>query len=127
MKNLTTTLCLTIAFALVAVALVTSPAHAKIFGFRCDEEQMVLYITVYDDGTPNRIGVEWGIGSKALVYNDPMNDGWVVVELNGIGLPQTLTTIMPDGRAIHSRHSTDLSGTVIGPSQTEISCRRVDF
>ncbi len=120
-----------LAFALVVAALVTSPANAKIFGFLCDEEQATfrggLYITIYDDGSPARIGVEWGIGSKALVYNDPMNDGWVVVELNGIGLPQTLTTIMPDGRAIHSRHSTDLSGTVIGPSQTEISCRRVDF
>jgi len=95
------------ALPLLMVSLIFSaPAHAEILGFRCDG----FYITIYDDGTPARIGIDWGIGSKALVYDDPRNNSWVVVELNGVGLPITLTTIMPDGRAIHSSQSTDVLG-----------------
>ncbi|NQV80918.1 MAG: hypothetical protein HQ495_10220 [Alphaproteobacteria bacterium] len=122
---------LILALAVGLTMLFTGPANAKIFGFLCDEENVLfrdqLYITVYDDGTPARIGTQWGIGNKALVYADPLNDAWVVVELNTDGLPDTLTTIMPDGRAIHSRHTIDVFGLVLVPSQTEISCRRVDF
>jgi hypothetical protein len=85
---------------------------------------MAPLITIYDDGSPSRIGVEAGVGNKAQAYFDPPTGATVVVEFNGVGLPDTLTTINRDGKAIHSRHLLTVPEGWFLPSQVVGQCDR---
>ena len=38
------------------------------------------FITIYDDGSPSRVGVEVGVGTKAKVYLDPPTGATILVE-----------------------------------------------
>jgi len=113
------------AVIVVIVLVVARPVLAETFGFLCEPSS--IHVTIYDDGTPTRVGPNWGVGSKAIAYPDPKSGAWVIVELNTDGLTDTPTSIMPDGRTVHSRHLIDVFGQVLAPSQREMNCRRVNF
>lgn len=105
--------------------LCSSPAAATIMMYSCTIEGMrgPLIITIYDDGTPARIGTALGIGDKADVYFDRLSGAVVVVEKNGGGLPITLTTINRDGRVVHSRQVINNDGW-FAPSQSTGACTK---
>jgi hypothetical protein len=104
-----------LAFARVATAEITV-FTCKFTGFN------TMFITIYDEGSPSRIGVEVGVGSKAQAYSDPPTGATLVVEFNGVGLPITLTTINRDGKAVHSRHLLAIPEGWFLPSQTIGQC-----
>jgi hypothetical protein len=87
-------------------------------------DEAAIFITIYDDGSPSRIGVEVGVGNKAQAYFDPPTGATVVVELNTAGLPSTLTTINGDGKAVHSRHLLSVPKGWFLPSQYIGQCDR---
>lgn len=99
-------------------------ASAEITVFTCHFSTMRAIITIYDDGSPSRIGVEVGVGDKAKAYFDPPTGATVVVEFNGVDLPVTLTTINRDGKAVHSRHLLAIPEGWFLPSQTIGQCER---
>lgn len=81
-----------------------------------------FYISTTDDNQ-SRLGVQPGIGDKGVTIFDPANNGArVVVEYNGVGMPDTLTSIQKDGVAVHSRQIIDISGTLVAPSQQMGKC-----
>lgn len=101
-------------------------AYAATTVFDCNfpSKQFYFIVTVYDDGSPDRIGREQGIGDKAQAYFDPVTGAWIVVEFIADGtLPSTLTTILRDGKAWHSRHTMDSLGNIV-PSQMPGTCAR---
>lgn len=108
-----------LAFARVASAEITVFA-CQFAGFK----GATTFITIYDDGSPSRIGVEVGVGDKAKTYFDPPTGATVVVEFNGVGIPDPLTTINQDGKAVHSRHLLWLREGWSVPSQTLGQCER---
>jgi len=83
-----------------------------------------LVVTIYDDGTPSRVGVEVGVGSRASTYFDPPTGATMVVEFNGGNVPITLTTINRDGQAVHSRHLVIIPKGWFSPTQTIGQCER---
>ena len=111
--------------AALTVLLATSlAARGEIVVLRCQFADVGLFITIYDDGAPARIGTGPGVGSRATVMRDPRNGAWIVVEMNLDNLPITLTTIQPEMQAVHSRHVIELDGTVRVPSQMRGTCKR---
>jgi hypothetical protein len=109
-----------IAAALILWAL---PSHATIIIYTCTIEGMrgPLVITIYDDGTPARIGVASGVGDMATIHVDRRSGVIVAVETNIDGIPITMTTINRDGKAIHSRQLIDRDGW-FAPSQSSGTC-----
>ena len=105
--------------------ILSDAAAAEIFVFDCRfPNSFSFYITVYDDGSPARIGREQGIGDKAQAYFDEATGAWVVVEFVDDGkLPSTLTTIMRDGVVWHSRHTMSIEGVIVA-SQQSGTCKR---
>ena len=86
-------------------------AETKVF--ECRFIDFAFFITVYDDARPSRIGTGIGIGDQARAYFDELTKAWIVVEFIADGtLPSTLTTILPNGKAWHSRHTMDVLGNV---------------
>jgi len=83
-----------------------------------------MYVTIYDDGSPARIGGGVGVGSRALIYFDGLTGATVVVELNLDGIPITLTTVNRGGDAVHSRHVLSVPEGVRVPSQTLGQCEQ---
>lgn len=101
----------------------TRPAEAEITVFACQFAgfgREPLYITIYDDGAPARVGV----GSRAQAYFDRLTGSTVVVEFNLDQIPNTLTTINRDGAAVHSRHLLSVPKGWFAPSQTTGNCDR---
>lgn len=91
------------------------PAEAE--ELRCSFDNMSdLYIRLGDGGSV-RVGLAPGIGNKGAVTET--DAGLVVVEHDRGGLPITFTTILPDRRAVHSRHVVD--GGIL-PSQGSGRC-----
>ena len=83
-----------------------------------------IFVTIYDDGSPARVGVEVGVGSKAQTYFDASTGATVVVEFNGVGVPDTLTTINQGGKSVHSRHLLSVPKGWFLPSQYVGQCDR---
>lgn len=111
---------------LLAAILALAPftARATILIYTCNFEGMSpIVITIYDDGTPARVGVASGVGDKAAVHFDRYSGAVVIVESNIPGIPITMTTINRDGRAVHSRHVINADGW-FAPSQTRGTCVR---
>ena len=102
-----------------------SMAVAEILVFNCNFKELRgdLVITVYDDGSPARIGVEQGVGDRAQPYFDAATGAHIFVELNGVDFPITLTTILKDGTAWHSRHVLGIDG-IVDASQMSGFCKR---
>jgi len=117
---------------IVLAGMICGLAHARIASaeitvFACHfaaSQAAATFITIYDDGSPSRIGVEVGVGSKAQAYFDRPTGATVVVEFNGAGIPDTLTTINRDGKAVHSRHLLAVPDGLFVPSQTVGQCDR---
>jgi hypothetical protein len=109
----------------LAILLLPSSAAADVLVFSCKlkGEDGLLVFTVYDDGSPARIGVEQGVGDKAQPYFDEATGAYIFVELNGVGLPISLTTVLKDGTAWHSGHTLSIVGDVVA-FQTSGSCQR---
>ena len=111
--------------AVLLTLLCASTAQAEITVLRCAFGDFKLFITRYDDGTPARIGTAPGIGDRAQAILDRRTGTWVFVEVNTDAIPVTLTTIQPDMRAIHSRHTIGPLGEVGAPSQQVGKCERI--
>ena len=89
-------------------------AEAQVVVFDCRFPSISFFVTIYDDGSPARIGVEQGLGDKAQAYFDKLIGAWIIVEFLADGtLPSTLTTILKDGVTWHSRHTLDTMGKVV--------------
>ena len=111
--------------ALAAVlTLMSNMAEAKITILHCKARGLELFITVYDDGTPARIGRGPGVGDKALVISDVRTGALVIVEQNMDQIPISFTTLQPDMTGWHARQTIDLDGQIIAPSQAPITCKR---
>ena len=111
--------------AILAVFL-GSPALATIQVFECSfpKEKFEFVITIYDDGSPVRIGVETGVGNRGVFFRDEPTGAVSVVEFIDQGrFPSTLTTILADGQAVHSRHSLSLDALIL-ESQMRGSCQK---
>src|SRR5205823_7394258 len=77
--------------------LTTDPAAADITVLMCGFGNAArIYFTLYDDGTPVRIGIGPGVGNRGLLFRDPRNKTIVIVEQNTDGVPDTFTTITGD-------------------------------
>lgn len=105
-------------------AIRATPAIAQVEIFKCVFPEFSFVITDYDDSTPSRIGIDVGVGDRAQSYFDKVTGAWIFVEFIDNGaLPSTLTTILKDGTAWHSRHTIAIDGT-IAASQLSGNCRR---
>ncbi len=113
--------------ALVMLAVSSAMAMADVGVFKCRfTDSFEFYITVYDDGSPARIGVEQGVGNKAQAYFDKPTGSWVFVEFIDDGkLPSTLTTILKDGSAWHSRHTLSLIGRVVASHMSGVCNQKI--
>jgi hypothetical protein len=95
---------------------------AQVRVFDCQFPQFSFVVTDFDDDTPSRIGVEVGVGDKAKSYFDEVTGAWIYVEFIANGtLPSTLTTILNDGTAWHSRHTISADGSILA-SQMSGKC-----
>lgn len=110
---------------LLLITLCSAPSQAGVVVFQCTfKDSFQFYVTIYDDGSPARIGMEQGVGSKAQPFFDKATGAWILVEFMSDGrLPSTLTTILEDGTVWHSRHTLSIGGTIL-PSQQEGKCGR---
>jgi len=97
-------------------------AEVVVFECRFTGYSSSIFVTVYDDGSLARMGTQQGIGSRAQPHFDKMTGAWIFVELAG-ELPSTLTTILTNGIAWHSRHTLAIDGTLMA-SQSKGSCFR---
>ena len=61
-----------------------------------------VFLTRYSDGTPPRIGVQPGVGDKALYFKDRKEE--MFIELAGHGSPIKMFTIYDNGQAYLSYH-----------------------
>ena len=93
--------------------------------FKCKFPDVAFYITIDEEDLSARIGASIGIGNYGQAYFDELYKIWIAVESVAVGsLPSTLTTIKPDGTAIHSRH-TIFSAEKVLASQTEGNCTKL--
>jgi hypothetical protein len=93
-------------------------AFAEITILKCGFSNLpMVYFTIYDDGTPVRIGNSPGVGSRGLLFRDPRNKTMVIIEQNLGGVPDTFTTITGDMTGIHSRALLNPDGSVSSPTQ----------
>ena len=105
-------------------------AVADVTVFQCNFPQgsggpdFPFIVTVYDDGSPARIGAEQGVGDKASPYFDAATGAYIFVEFNGVGLPCSLTTVLKDGAAWHSRHTLDVGGHMVAEQMLGTCSRR---
>ena len=109
---------------IVALSVGNAAAEVVVHTCRLSIFDKPLIVTIYDDGSPSRIGNEVGVGSRAFTHFDPPTGATVVVEFNGGDVPTTLTTINSDGRVVHSRHLVGISSGWFHPSQTTGQCTR---
>lgn len=94
-------------------------AIAAVVVFDCKFPAVSFFVTVYDDGSPARVGIAQGVGDKAQGYFDKLTAAWIIVEFVADGtLPSTLTTILKDGAAWHSRHTLDNMGNLIATQES---------
>jgi len=83
-------------------------------------------ITSYEDDNSARIGIEQGIGDKGQSYYDKLTGAWIFVEYySGGSLPDTLTTILSNGNAYHSRHIVSASDTVMASQLHGICTQKI--
>jgi len=110
--------------AIVLAMIAASPfsASAEIKALRCRFDGLEFFITMYDDGSPTRLGTSVGVGDRARVYPDRRTGALVIVEENADSTPITMTTIQPDHAAVHSRHVIGLAGDVVAPQQLQGRC-----
>jgi hypothetical protein len=109
-------------------SLTSTPAQSKILALQCSFSNLgQTFITIYDDGTPARIGVKTGVGNKAKVMIDELSKSIALIEMNVDGFPITLTTINPKMEAVHSRQIIDRVGEIAAPSQGTGKCQKIDL
>jgi hypothetical protein len=101
------------------------PVLAEIIVLKCDFADMPIYFTIYDDGTPVRVGVGPGVGGRAQLFRNPRNRTIVIVEQNLDGIPVTFTTITGSLEAVHSRALIDITGEIVSPSQSAGQCKNM--
>lgn len=83
-----------------------------------------VFFTIYDD-LRARIGVEQGVGNYGTAVYDRLSNDWIIIESVAEGtVPVTLPTILPSGRAYHSRHLILPHADELPVSQGEGSCTR---
>jgi hypothetical protein len=93
--------------------------------FKCKFEDLAFYITIDEADLTARLGTSIGIGNFGQAYFDSLHKVWVVIEYVNMGaLPISITTIKPDGGAIHSLHSV-WSADKIWTSQSEGACLKL--
>ncbi|AZQ66793.1 hypothetical protein EF888_06345 [Silicimonas algicola] len=112
------------------VAFVGSPTFAAIQVFKCSfpKEKFEFFITIYDDGAPVRIGVDTGVGNQGVSFVDELTGAISVIDFIDKGrFPSALTTILPQGDAVHSRHSLSVDALML-ESQMRGTCvmRRIE-
>jgi hypothetical protein len=116
-------------FALACLFLLSSydAALAQISVFNCKFKGMESFvITSYEDDNSARIGIEQGIGNKGQSYYDKLTGAWIFVEYySGGSLPDTLTTILSNGNAYHSRHIVSASDTVMASQLHGICTQKI--
>ena len=106
--------------ALMAAGLMAPAKAADIL--HCTFPSVQFYISTTDDNQ-SRLGVQPGIGDKGVTIFDPAKNGArVVVELNAVGMPDTMTTIEKDGTAVHSRQIINVRRELVAPSQQMGKC-----
>ena len=100
-----------------------SKANAEPLIFRCKfSDDFSFFITVNENEPWARMGTAIGIGDKTKPYFDKVTSAWIFVEFIDDGkLPSTLTTVLTDGTAWHSRHTLAVDGTFIA-SQMQGKC-----
>lgn len=87
-----------LALAGMLTAIQAHLAIAAVVVFDCKFPAVSFFVTVYDDGSPARVGIAQGVGDKAQGYFDKLTAAWIIVEFVADGaLPSTLTTILKDG------------------------------
>ena len=87
--------------------------------FKCDFDGLKFYITVEDKSLSTRVGTSIGTGNYAQAYFDNLHKIWIIVEtIAGGTLPSTLTTVKPDGGAVHSRNTIFNSNKVMHSQST---------
>lgn len=100
--------------ALITLVPSTSFASISIFDCQFPKDSFEFVVTVFDDGRRTRIGIETGIGNQADAFFDRVTGSNIFVEFIGNGsLPSTLTTVLSNGTAFHSRHSLSIDGSVL--------------
>ena len=93
--------------------------------FKCGFEQLAFYITIDNADKTARLGKSIDIGNFGQAYFDSLHKVWVVIEYVNMGaLPISITTIKPDGGAIHSLHSV-WAADKIWTSQSEGACLKL--
>ena len=92
--------------------------------FKCKFNGLAFYITIDESDLTARLGTSIGIGNYGQAYFDSLHKVWIVIEFAGGSLPDTLTTIKPDGSSFHSRHIISSSDTVYA-SQSEGRCSKL--
>jgi hypothetical protein len=108
-----------IAFAGMFSTIHSQVANAAVVVFNCEFPGTSFFVTVYDDGSPARIGREQGVGDKGQAYFDKLTGAWIIVEFVAGGtLPSTLTTILKDGTTWHSRHTLDIMGNLMASQES---------
>jgi hypothetical protein len=108
-----------LALAGMLTAIQAHLAIAAVVVFDCKFPAVSFFVTVYDDGSPARVGIAQGVGDKAQGYFDKLTAAWIIVEFVADGtLPSTLTTILKDGAAWHSRHTLDNMGNLIATQES---------
>ena len=103
--------------ALIFVYMGISANAQSLTVYKCEFEDLQFYITIAGDNSTARVGTGINIGSISTAYFDRMTGVWIILEYIANGsLPSTMTSVSPNGRAVHSRHTVWLDGT-IQPSQ----------
>jgi hypothetical protein len=118
MKSARTLSTITVLFG-IALTQNSNSATAQVRVFDCKFPQLSFVATDYDDNTPTRIGVEIGVGDKVKSYFDKVTGAWIFVEFIANGtLPSTLTTVLKDGTAWHSRHTMGIDGSILATQES---------
>src|SRR3954454_11546937 len=103
-----------IAQAAILLGFLPFPASAEIIVFKCEFPGVPgWHFTIYDDGTPARVGTGPGVGDQGSVVRDKRTGAMVIIEKNGDDFPITFTTISPSGDAVHSRADSRQSGLAL--------------
>ena len=112
-------------FILMSTIFSQSAIAKQLTVFKCDFAGLKFYITVEDKSLSTRVGTSIGIGNYAQAYFDDLHKIWIIVEsIAGGTLPSTLTTVKPDGGAVHSRHTIFDSNKVMH-SQSTGTCIKI--
>jgi hypothetical protein len=112
--------------AIAAMLCITSATPGGAVGtvLWCSFGDGLSFYIAYERGNESaRIGVRPGAGNMARVYTDKVTGARVLVEFLSDGsIPATLTTVLPNWSAWHSRHTISIDGKVWA-TQMHGSCK----